>query len=265
MDLRRRWETWRKICLTWAKSHKFKDRVEETLTRIQSWSKQWSPMGVSLSGGKDSLVALDLARRVDRNVIGYFVDSGAEIPETYQVLIDLALQGYNVEIVQPERNIVDLWKEYGTLGNMDNADNWPDKGLGPEQVKKIILIDPLKKVVEDRGIQSMIVGLRAEESKGRSWLLAHGIFERFHDYEKVWLLYPLLRWTARDIWAYIFSRALPYNKAYEFALDPPELSRIGTIIGTTSIHLGRYARLRKEHPESFFYWTKIFPNMRWFV
>ena len=41
---------------------------------------------VAFSGGKDSLVVLDLARRVDPDVPVVFFDSGLDYPETYDYL-----------------------------------------------------------------------------------------------------------------------------------------------------------------------------------
>lgn len=45
---------------------------------------------VAFSGGKDSLVTLDLARRVDPDVPVAFFDSGLEYPETYTYIAELA-------------------------------------------------------------------------------------------------------------------------------------------------------------------------------
>ena len=45
---------------------------------------------VAFSGGKDSLVVLDLARRVEPEVPVVFFDSGLDYPETYDYLTELA-------------------------------------------------------------------------------------------------------------------------------------------------------------------------------
>lgn len=45
---------------------------------------------VAFSGGKDSLIVLDLARRVEPDVPVVFFDSGLDYPETYDYLTELA-------------------------------------------------------------------------------------------------------------------------------------------------------------------------------
>ncbi|MFD6065306.1 phosphoadenosine phosphosulfate reductase domain-containing protein [Rhodococcus wratislaviensis] len=48
------------------------------------------PGYVAFSGGKDSLVVLDLARRVEPGVPVVFFDSGLDYPEIYDYLTELA-------------------------------------------------------------------------------------------------------------------------------------------------------------------------------
>ena len=59
------------------------------LTRIEEHLERWQGY-VAFSGGKDSLVVLDLARRVEPQVPVVFFDSGLEYPQTYPYLEDLA-------------------------------------------------------------------------------------------------------------------------------------------------------------------------------
>ncbi|MFC9839762.1 phosphoadenosine phosphosulfate reductase family protein [Rhodococcus sp. NPDC127530] len=57
-------------------------RIETHLARHDGY--------VAFSGGKDSLVVLDLARRVEPDVPVVFFDSGLDYPETYDYLTELA-------------------------------------------------------------------------------------------------------------------------------------------------------------------------------
>lgn len=57
-------------------------KIQVTQTRIMEWYMRWNgQIYVSFSGGKDSTVLLDLARRVYPNIEAVFVDTGLEYPE----------------------------------------------------------------------------------------------------------------------------------------------------------------------------------------
>ena len=255
----RRWDAWRLTCLAWAKSSKYRDRVERTRERIEAWRQDYT-LGVSLSGGKDSLVMLHLAQPAP----AYFSDSGAELPQTYEVMDRLRAAGYTIHHLHPEVDLVEIYRRYGALGNMEREADWPDKAITGTQLMRHILLDPLRESMHADGITMALVGLRAQESDGRSWVLRHGIWQRWDDYQRLNVGYPILDWSVMDVWAYIFQYDLPYNDYYRMCTTPPERSRIGSVIGTTSIRYGRMARLRHDAPAIFQHWAKIFPNMRWF-
>ncbi|MFI2221374.1 phosphoadenosine phosphosulfate reductase family protein [Rhodococcus sp. NPDC019627] len=63
--------------------------VADILTRIEAHLAQHDGY-VAFSGGKDSLVVLDLARRVEPEAPVVFFDSGLDYPETYDYLTELA-------------------------------------------------------------------------------------------------------------------------------------------------------------------------------
>ena len=57
-------------------------KIQVTQTRIMEWYMKWEgKVYVSFSGGKDSTVLLDLARRVYPDIEAVFVDTGLEYPE----------------------------------------------------------------------------------------------------------------------------------------------------------------------------------------
>ena len=57
-------------------------KIQVTQTRILEWyTKFEGKVYVSFSGGKDSTVLLDLARRVCPGIEAVFVDTGLEFPE----------------------------------------------------------------------------------------------------------------------------------------------------------------------------------------
>ena len=57
-------------------------KIRVSQLRIMEWYEKWGgQVYVSFSGGKDSTVLLDLARRVCEDIPGVFVDTGLEWPE----------------------------------------------------------------------------------------------------------------------------------------------------------------------------------------
>lgn len=63
-------------------SWSLKRKIQVTQTRIIEWYQHWEgKVYVSFSGGKDSTVLLDLARRIYPDVEAVFVDTGLEYPE----------------------------------------------------------------------------------------------------------------------------------------------------------------------------------------
>jgi 3'-phosphoadenosine 5'-phosphosulfate sulfotransferase (PAPS reductase)/FAD synthetase len=57
-------------------------KIQVTQTRIMEWYMRWNgQVYVSFSGGKDSTVLLDLARRIYPDIEAVFIDTGLEYPE----------------------------------------------------------------------------------------------------------------------------------------------------------------------------------------
>lgn len=63
---------------SWSLEHK----IQVTQTRIIEWyERNDGKVYISFSGGKDSTVLLDLARRIYPDIPAVFVDTGLEYPE----------------------------------------------------------------------------------------------------------------------------------------------------------------------------------------
>lgn len=82
-----------------------------TQDRIRQWVKEYGEDGVyvSFSGGKDSTVLLDIARKMYPNIVALFSNTGLEYPE-----IQRFVRKYdNVDIVTPEMRFTDVITQYG--------------------------------------------------------------------------------------------------------------------------------------------------------
>lgn len=93
--------------LTWSLDQKI-DHAVGTIENFISKSKH--NVYVSFSGGKDSTVLLDIARRwVDKNILAVFCNTGNEFPNIVQFVKTFP----NVEIINPKTNIKTVLETQG--------------------------------------------------------------------------------------------------------------------------------------------------------
>lgn len=86
-------------------------KIAKTQARIREWVNHYGVDGVyvSFSGGKDSTVLLDIARRMYPDIEAVFVDTGLEYPEIRKFVKTFE----NVTILRPKMRFDDVIKQYG--------------------------------------------------------------------------------------------------------------------------------------------------------
>ena len=85
-------------------------KIQVTQTRIIEWyQKNNGKVYVSFSGGKDSAVLLDLARRIYPDIPAVFIDTGLEYPELREFIKTIP----NVTWLKPEMNFKKVIQTYG--------------------------------------------------------------------------------------------------------------------------------------------------------
>ena len=105
-------------------------KIQVTQTRIMEWYMRWNgQIYVSFSGGKDSTVLLDLARRVYPNIEAVFVDTGLEYPE----IREFVKTKENVIWLKPKKSFKQVIEKHGypviskeVSGNISWARNKPE-------------------------------------------------------------------------------------------------------------------------------------------
>lgn len=212
---------------------------------------------VSFSGGKDSTVLLDLARRfVDKDIKAVFCNTGNEFPE----IVRFVRQTENVTIIQPDmtpKQVLDRYgfplvsKEqaravydirttksevlrsirlFGRVGKRSPgtlSNKWRyllnEKYMVSSKCCEILKKRPFHKY-QRQTRELPIVGTMADESRLRNQqYILRGGCNAFNENPDKSSSLPLSIWTERDIWDYIHR----FNIAYSPIYDVPGIKRTG--------------------------------------
>jgi 3'-phosphoadenosine 5'-phosphosulfate sulfotransferase (PAPS reductase)/FAD synthetase len=232
-----------KIMQAWPLARK----VQVAQTRIMEWHQRYGgKVSVSVSGGKDSAVLLDLARRCCPDIEAVYVNTGLDFPEVRSFAINMS----NVTVLKPKRRFDEVVREHGwrypskDVANTVyyarqgsawakhrlegiNADGSPSKWRKSHYTKWQYLVDsPFKISAKCCGIMKEqplneygrktgkhpIVGALAEESERRrqAWLQTGcNNFSAKQPVSK-----PMSFWTNQDVLTYIRNFNIPIASVY---------------------------------------------------
>jgi len=189
------------------------------------------PLSVSFSGGKDSLVVLDLVSSITRDFAAVFIDTGLEHPRTKDYVTTLA----------QERGLRLITAEAGDAFD----DNLPAFGPPAKDFRwccKVCKLAPASKIVEERFPSGTLTveGNRRLESFSRAYteLVQQNPFVPGQT-----IVNPIRDWTALDVWLYIIWRGLKYNPLYD-----EDIERVGCWMCPSSL-ASECAEIARMSPE----------------
>lgn len=222
-------------------------KIQVTQTRITEWYiRHGGAVAVSFSGGKDSTVLLDLARRCFSDIEAVYVDTGLEFPEVRS----FALSQENVTRLTPDMNFREVLDVYGwcfpskevatAIYYARKGSKWAHlrlQGLNRDETPSryrrthysqwaYLLDSPFKisarccAVMKERPLdryqkqsgKAPIIGTLADESQRRkqAWLQTGcNAFDAKKPLSK-----PLSFWTEQDILRYLRDFNIPYASVY---------------------------------------------------
>ena len=113
-------------------------KVWVTQLRIMEWYKHFNgKVKVSFSGGVDSLVLLDLARRIYPEIGAVFVNTTMEYPEIVRFV-----KGFdNVDIITPKISYTNVIEKYGYPVISKEVSNYLSIQISPEYEPKYLTAD----------------------------------------------------------------------------------------------------------------------------
>jgi phosphoadenosine phosphosulfate reductase len=188
-------------------------------------------LSVSFSGGKDSLVVLDLVSSVTRDFTAMFVDTGLEHPETRDYVSRLARQ-MQLRLITAEAGEA-FENSFPAFGPPAKDFRW---------CCKVCKLAPATKAIEERFPKGTLTveGNRRLESFSRA---GTRLVEENPFVPGQVIVNPIRDWTALDVWLYIVWRGLEYNPLYD-----EDIERVGCWMCPSSL-ASEYAEIVKRSPE----------------
>ena len=205
------------------------------------------PVNVSFSGGKDSLVILDLSISAVKKgkVKAFFLNTGIEFPET----VDFAhnyCRDNNIELIE-KRAVSDFW---------DNVDAFGPPAKDFRWCCKICKLAPANAAMEDclKNAPTCITvdGKRRYESFSRANISTS---EKNPFVPGQLNIFPIKDWKAIEVWLYIYWRKLKYNPLYDLGFE-----RVGCFLCPAALS-AEYDRLKNLHPQLHERWESFL--MQW--
>jgi phosphoadenosine phosphosulfate reductase len=166
-----------------------KSKEEIAIERLQAFCP---PEGyyVAFSGGKDSVVILDLVKRAGVKFDAHYNFTTVDPPE----LVKFIRTFPEVSIDRPAKSMFQLIAE---------------KGIFPSRVIRFCCSE-----LKERGGANrfVVVGIRWAESYGRS---KRKMVEACFTDSRKYYIRPIIDWSDEDVWNYIKSHKLPYCSLYD--------------------------------------------------
>lgn len=184
--------------------------VKKIYDVYRKYEKKLDCFHVAFSGGKDSIVLLELVRRaLPRTAfMVIFGDTGMEFPDTYKAVeaVEAKCKEDGIAFYHAKSRFTpeESWHLFGPPSRVLRWCCTVHKSV-PQTLK-------IREVLGKRDYTGMaFVGVRGHESAKRS----EYEYENYGKKQKGQYSYlPMLEWTSAEVWLYLFSRKLVINEAY---------------------------------------------------
>jgi len=204
----------------------FGSKTDKAILRIQEFEKQALALSldgyyIAFSGGKDSVVLLDLVKKSGVKHTAYYNLTTVDPPE----LVYFIREHYpDIITTKPKRSMWDLIRYNMIL---------------PTRIARYCC-----KELKERGGEGRFVltGIRWQESIRRR---NRGMVESCNKSKFKRYMHPIIDWQTEDIWEYIRSNKLPYCSLYDEGWK--RIGCIGCPMGGTNKMMRDFIRWPKYH------------------
>ncbi|MDY6941351.1 MAG: phosphoadenylyl-sulfate reductase [Cyanobacteriota bacterium] len=178
---------------------------EANAIQIVEWAAETFGSGLVMSSsfGIQSAVMLHLVTRVIPDIPVIWVDTGYLPPQTYQFAEELSDRlKLNLKVYQSPISPARMEALYGKLweaGTVEALDRY-------DRLRKV---EPMERALEELGATAWLAGLRADQTQYRQTL------DPVSEQDGRYKVFPILHWTAREIYEYLQAYDLPYHPLYE--------------------------------------------------
>lgn len=175
-----------------------------TIDVIAYFLDNFKNVALSSSLAAEDQVLTDILLKKDKNASIFTLDTGRLHPETYDVMDATNLKyGIKIDVFFPDNeNVQKLYKTQGVNGHYESIGN-------RKNCCNIRKIEPLKRALKD--VEVWVTGLRASQSVTRTDMPLVEWDENFN----VIKVNPLINWSQEDVWDYIKTNKVPYNKLHD--------------------------------------------------
>lgn len=150
--------------------------------------------------GPEGCIILHMLSEIDPKVRVFNLDTGYQFAETLELRERIAARyGIEVEYVRSAVSVPDYEASHGG----------PIYGSDPDRCCRDRKILPLQRGVE--GYDAWISAIRADQSTHRARADVVGWDAKFGLVK----INPLLKWTKRDVWAFVVANDVPYNPLHD--------------------------------------------------
>ncbi|MGP8320612.1 MAG: phosphoadenosine phosphosulfate reductase domain-containing protein [Methanosarcinaceae archaeon] len=196
---------------------------------------------VSFSGGKDSLVVLDLTQSAlqKRSIKTFLINTGLELPETINFARNYCEQN-SIDLYEADADEA-FWEHLGNFGPPAKDFRWCCKVCKLAPASTVI-----DKCAKNGALCLTIDGKRKYESFSRARIAA----SEMNPFVPGQLnIFPIRNWKAIEVWLYIHWRRLAYNPLYDMGFE-----RVGCHLCPAALS-AEYKRVGELHPEMYKRWN----------
>ena len=176
--------------------------AEASPAEILRWAAETygNKLTMATAFGPEGCVILHMLAEIDPSIRVFNLDTGYQFAETLELRDRIAARyGIEVEMVRAARSVAEFEADNG--GPVYKVD--PDRCCDDRK------LGPLRRAVT--GYDAWISSIRADQSAHRARADAIGWDAKFGLVK----VNPLLKWTKRDVWAFVVTHDVPYNPLHD--------------------------------------------------